>query len=633
LDQLVEFKKLIKSMRPPKVSKSPFPSSAHEEEEDDDNDDDNESDTYDDEDSDVGAEAVRHHLEEQAASSSPTPIGMVRSSIQAFLDMLDPKPHKYIFGLDCIRGCVLARYRGARQFWVKRSGSNLCGGNGKLDVIVIPSLVNDHSDSNSSSSRQHQQQIQLPLSPRDGRSPLNSNTAAQTNGRKAVLYCNPNAGLSEVATGMGLTSGNVDGTGNNQNDSRSWTEYYTEHGYDVYLFNYAGYGRSYGGSSWNESSEFATGFFSAMKRILFSTFIGFTPSSETLKADATDVAKFILNDIGVEQLIIHGESIGGMAAAGAASALTAGSIPTGNVSLLVCDRTFCNLNAVAQRLVGGWTGNAIKLLTPTWSTDVAHDFLAAKCAKVVANDAADEIIHDHSSLKSGISFAKELMRGSTTHVGWMINPPLQYRMADLTSQSLPAKNPPKWPEDKHVSFDEAFHFAACARRIGKLATAAKKQAAEEENSVDEEGIELSYLSDESSTRSAKSTTRRVRKQTNNSPPNSLPLIQMWTKLSCCDGLCGAPLGVSVKEGMDVTISWLTSVLIFGSHILAENAEKRSKKIATDLSSETFQIEDFDSRPDDHDQYTLVTHAIPIPEVLSALKNMTSECTIPEGQLV
>ena len=28
--------------------------------------------------------------------------------------------------------------------------------------------------------------------------------------RRAVLYCNPNAGLVEVATGMGLTGGNVD---------------------------------------------------------------------------------------------------------------------------------------------------------------------------------------------------------------------------------------------------------------------------------------------------------------------------------------------------------------------------------------------------------------------------------------
>mmetsp|Transcript_31302 Transcript_31302/g.46772 ORF Transcript_31302/g.46772 Transcript_31302/m.46772 type:complete len:1158 (-) Transcript_31302:1341-4814(-) len=613
MEQMDELKKLAKSMRPPKASKSPFPSGEEEESE------------YDDDDSDVGPEAVRQHLEEQAASSSPTPIGMIKSAIEAVSDMIDPKPHKYIFGLDVIRGCVLARHRGARQFWVNRSGSNALGGNGKLDVIVIPSPASESES----------QQVQMPLSPRDGRSPLKT---AERSGRKAVLYCNPNAGLSEVATGMGLTSGNIDGNTEGKDPSqRSWTTYYTEHGYDIYLFNYAGYGRSYGGNSWNESaSEFAPGFVGAMKRIIFNTFIGFTPSSESLKADATAVAAHIVENIGVDQLIIHGESIGGMGAAGAARALTAGSTATGRsstVSLLVCDRTFCNLNAVAQRLVGSWTGNAINLLTPTWSTDVAHDFLAARCPKVVANDASDEIIHDHSSLKSGISFAKELTKGSTNNVGWIMKPPLQYRLADLTSQALPTKNPPTWPADKHISFDESFHFAACARRLGKLATAAKKQAAEA-LSDDEEGIELSYLSDESSNKS----TRGGFAQSNNTSSTSSALIQMWTKLSCCDGLCGSPLGASVKEGMDVSISWLTSVLIFGSHVLAGNAEKRLKKNQainpstiglTNIDSDTFQIEDFDSRPDGHDEYALIAHAMPIPEVLSSLKDLVAENQIPE----
>ena len=216
----------------------------------------------------------------------------------------------------------------------------------------------------------------------------------------------------------------------------------------------------------------------------------------------------------------------------------------------------------------------------------------------------------------------------------MIEPPLQYRIADLTSQALPAKNPPTWPADKHISFDESFHFAACARRIGKLATAAKKKAAEA-LSDDEEGIELSYLSDESSDKS----TRGVFAQTNNTSSTSSALIQIWTKLSCCDGLCGAPLGACVKEGMDVTISWLTSVLIFGSHVLAENAEERLKKAQstnsstglTNVDSDTFQIEDFDSRPDGHDEYALIAHAIPIPEVLSSLKDLVAENKIPEGE--
>ena len=110
--------------------------------------------------------------------------------------------------------------------------------------------------------------------------------------------------------------------------------------------------------------------------------------------------------IGVDELVIHGESIGGMAAAGAARALTTTTTAVGATSttptksksvstLLICDRTFCNLEAIAQRLVGQWTGNAIRLLTPGWSTDVARDYLEAQCSKICANDCADEIIHDY----------------------------------------------------------------------------------------------------------------------------------------------------------------------------------------------------------------------------------------------
>lgn len=131
-------------------------------------------------------------------------------------------------------------------------------------------------------------------------------------------------------------------------------------------------------------------------------------------------------------MVIHGESIGGVAASAAARKLTESPVLKGKVSLLICDRTFCNLEAVAQRLVGGWSGYAIRALAPLWSTDVAGDFLAADCPKVVATDSADQIIADPSSLKSGIGFWKEVHRGasSTKGVGWMMDAPLQYRMAD-----------------------------------------------------------------------------------------------------------------------------------------------------------------------------------------------------------
>jgi hypothetical protein len=77
------------------------------------------------------------------------------------------------------------------------------------------------------------------------------------------------------------------------------------------------------------------------------------------------------------------------------------------------------------------------MLTPTWNTDVVADYLAANCAKVVANDAADAIIADTASLKSGIALWKEVRRGVTTaRVGWRVAAPVAYRMADWEDVSV-----------------------------------------------------------------------------------------------------------------------------------------------------------------------------------------------------
>ena len=184
-------------------------------------------------------------------------------------------------------------------------------------------------------------------------------------------------------------------------NSTCWAEYYIEHGYDFYLFNYAGYGRSYGGDGCNNpTTKFSHGILGSMKRFLFSALLAFKPSSESLKLDALAVARHLVDVVGIDELLIHGESIGGMAAAGAARTLSATTVTPKSSLLLVCDRTFSNLEGVAQRLVGRWTGSAIRLLTPDWSTDVARDFIAARCPKIVAQDCADEIIHDYSSFVS-----------------------------------------------------------------------------------------------------------------------------------------------------------------------------------------------------------------------------------------
>jgi pimeloyl-ACP methyl ester carboxylesterase len=422
--------------------------------------------------------------------------------------------------------------------------------------------------------------------------------------------------------------------------STCWTEFYIDHGYDVYLFNYAGYGRSFGGSSWNQTTaEFSHGFLGALKRVLFSTFLAFKPSSESLKFDAAVVARYIVDVVGVDELVIHGESIGGMAAAGAAKALTETSSLSNVSTILVCDRTFCNLEAVAQRLVGRWTGNAIRLLTPTWSTDVTRDFLAARCPKIVAQDSADEIIHDYSSLKSGLAFAGELTKGQTSKVGWIMSPLIEYQIANLDNVSVTdsrllskshqmKKSPPLWPADKHVSWSEAHHFAACLTRIGKLATAAKKQMQADADtrhpSGDDEGIEVSLLSD----KSPKLMPVIPAKKKN---AEAEALIKLWKSLACCDGLCGHHLGHTVKEGFDCTISWLCCTVVFGPQVLAEQAEKRWDKQSRDdsISSDDGRVilpEDFDLRPPGYqlDEDSVANYPLPIPEVLSSLKVLATQ---------
>ncbi len=81
-------------------------------------------------------------------------------------------------------------------------------------------------------------------------------------------------------------------------------------------------------------------------------FICVQPTPATLRADGVAVATHLITEGGVDSLIIHGESIGGVAATGTARYLSQSSSTKDKISLLICDRTFSNLEAVSQRLVG-----------------------------------------------------------------------------------------------------------------------------------------------------------------------------------------------------------------------------------------------------------------------------------------
>jgi hypothetical protein len=183
----------------------------------------------DDDDEGVSVEAMRARLE----SETETAMDTVKGTLDAIGPLLDPPPHSSIFGLDVLRGTVLSRYKGSKQLWIPRPSG------GRLDAIYIPA----------------------PNVPANGK-------------RKAVLYCNPNAGLIEVATGMSLSGGNVVPSGTKSHPS--WADYYTENGYDVFLFNYAGFGRSDGRHFCAIGNPTrARGFIGAIRRIFHFIFLTF----------------------------------------------------------------------------------------------------------------------------------------------------------------------------------------------------------------------------------------------------------------------------------------------------------------------------------------------------------------------
>jgi hypothetical protein len=496
-------------------------------------------------------------------SSNNGPMDAVRAVTNNLGPMIDPAPQSSIFGLDVLRGCTLSRYQGSTQFWVRRPMG------GMIDVLRFPAVK----------------------------------TVNNSQSRKSVMYCNPNAGMIEVSAGINFSGGNIPTVDKANANNDSWIDFYTELGFDVYVFNYAGYGRSYGPTGPVHTGGHTPGCFAKMWRILRSSLYSFQPTPDTLRADGIAVAIHLMTAEGVQHLVIHGESIGGLSAAGAARYLSNSAAYRSKLSLLFCDRTFCNLEAIAQRLVGGWTGYAIRALAPLWNTDVAGDYIASSCPKIIASDAADVIIAEASSLKSGVALWKEMKRGlGTKGIGWIPETPIHYRMADFENccvndtkfhplKSLFRTNPPTWPQDKHMSFEEVFHFAACCKRIAKNAklAAQRNQNDEQENTSD--------ISDYS---------------------RQPPVMQAWINLACCDGLTGSTLGIAVKRGYDATLTWLCACLVFGGQVVLDKAERRS---GNHTPKPSICDGDFDLRPEWYEmkeQEGTVVFPKPVPEVLKTL---------------
>jgi hypothetical protein len=164
---------------------------------------------------------------------------------------------------------------------------------------------------------------------------------------------------------------------------------------------------------------------------------------------------------------------------------------------------------------------------------------------------------------------------------------------------------PVWPKDKNVTFQEAFHFAACVRRIGKVGTAEKKNKSSV-RSDEEEGFEVNGLS-------------AISEYSAHDEDDGI--VTVWKMLACCDGLCGTPLGFSVKNSFDSTVTWLCCTLTLGGQRLVGAAERRLKG-STRGPDVQIVASDFDTRHFGYqeEESDITIHPKPIPEVIIALKH-------------
>ena len=219
----------------------------------------------------------------------------------------------------------------------------------------------------------------------------------------AVLYCNPNAGLWELQSPYPPGLPPLSHASQPPAKPSGWVAFYLDLGYDVICFNYRGYG-------WSVFRKKEWGSFALVERAWW--FLkdwvgngGLSPRS--LCEDGKACVRGLVTPS--TPLIIHGESIGGMVAASSALSISSSH----SYVLVIVDRTFSSLEAVAQRMLGRWIAYAMKAFLVGWDSDVVKGYVGlahgkSGWRKVLAQDPLDEIINYPASLLSGISTGLEM---------------------------------------------------------------------------------------------------------------------------------------------------------------------------------------------------------------------------------
>jgi pimeloyl-ACP methyl ester carboxylesterase len=382
---------------------------------------------------------------------------------------------------------------GASQFWVESAG-------GKIDCAAIPPSDAAYAHADAFNGFDGAAQSRLPKRP----------AAVPT-----VLFCAPNAVLYES---FGLSPKNGHG----------WVATYASLGFQVVVWNARGYGRS-------------SGF----------------PSPRANADDAKSIVEFLRNTCNVPTLVLHGESIGGMAACAVAAQLAGkkcavsaagrkrqeGSAEGPMVDVLVADRTFANLRVEAQYLTGFSATSWLLPLFTLWTeadTDSVGNFATATCPKLCASDANDHMIPEPASLKAGLAILVELgdstLRQKT------------FAAEDIASAAM--SQLPKCVSDVYLAIDDAAggpwrlsdegitHFAHSVRFVAAAAadgtfehSFVKKSRSKK---VVQRGIDASLLG------------------------RQLAALGAWRVLSRVDGGCGVPLRTAAAADLGAMRCWCCS---------------------------------------------------------------------------
>ncbi|KAH9255584.1 hypothetical protein BASA81_006414 [Batrachochytrium salamandrivorans] len=172
---------------------------------------------------------------------------------------------------------------------------------------------------------------------------------SNTNTQQVVILCSPNAVRFEVYALY-----------------PDWIEFYREMGMHVVVWNYRGFGRSLG-----------------------------SPSPSAAREDIEAIVHHLQSRF--TQFAFHGESIGGIPACFAAS--------TNAKHLLIADRTFASLDAIAESVVGRRATTLLHYCTLGWEANNVANFMqfASLDNRLVMQDGNDLVIKHSVSLKMGLA--------------------------------------------------------------------------------------------------------------------------------------------------------------------------------------------------------------------------------------